>query len=66
MHIKATLDQLAGKSLSELQLCSYGLGYAWLRPEDERYVITDNGRRVLAEDALFGPRPTVDQVSAVG
>jgi hypothetical protein len=39
---------------------------AWLRPAVDRryvlpsrYVLTDQGRRALAEDALFGPWPTV-------
>jgi len=39
---------------------------AWLRPAatrryvlPSRYVLTDQGRRALAEAALFGPWPTV-------
>ena len=44
---------------------------AWLRPssdagepDDALYVLTDRGRRALAEAALFGPWPTVAEASA--
>jgi hypothetical protein len=40
--------------------------FAWLRPEpddDPRYVLTDHGRRALAEERLFGPWPTVAEVA---
>jgi hypothetical protein len=40
--------------------------FTYLRPEPEtaRYVVTDQGRRALAEYALFGPCPTVAEASA--
>ena len=40
--------------------------HALLRPEPEdvRYTITDLGRRALAENALFGPWPTVAEACA--
>ena len=39
---------------------------AFLRPEPEeiRHVLTDRGRRALAENALFGPWPTVAEACA--
>ncbi len=40
---------------------------AWLRPEsdDDRYTLTDAGRRALAEERLFGPWPTVAQTAGL-
>ena len=38
--------------------------YAWLRPDNDRqYVLTDLARRELANDALFGPCPSVAEVA---
>ena len=39
--------------------------HAWLQPEDDepRYVVTDLGRRALAEAQLFGPWPTVAEAA---
>jgi hypothetical protein len=33
--------------------------YALLRPEIERYALTDKARRLLAQERLYGPWPTV-------
>ena len=62
MHSKST-------DSDNLELVNYGESYAWLKPEpshpsEARYVLTDLGRRELALEALFGPWPTVAEVTA--
>ncbi len=52
------------ETTEDLELVSYGNGYAWLRTErrfvlPSRYQLTDAGRRALALERLFGPWPNV-------
>ena len=60
MHTKSSAGQTAGQQPADLVLERIPSGdLAWLRPEpasdeDPRCVVTDAGRRVLAEAACFG------------
>lgn len=52
---------------NDLEIVNYGGGYALLRPErtdqaSTRFSLTDRGRRLLAQLAVFGPSPTVAEV----
>lgn len=72
MHPKSNAPTLAGQPSTDLVLERLPNGtYAWLKPERHRafipparYWLTDKGRRAIALDACFGPRPTVAEVSA--
>jgi hypothetical protein len=49
----------AENELPALEVECYGNGYALLRPAPERYALTDKARRLLAQERLYGPWPTV-------
>jgi hypothetical protein len=61
MHSKSNASTRAGQPPLDLVLERLPSGeYAWLRPstdaaepDDALYIVTDLGRRALAEDALF-------------
>ena len=72
MLSKSNASTLAGQPPLDLVLERLPNGeLAWLRPssdagepDDALYVVTDLGRRALAEYALFGPSPSVAELVA--
>lgn len=72
MLLKSSASGTAGQPPLDLVLERLPNGQlAWLRPssdagepDDALYVVTDLGRRALAEYALFGPGLTVAEMAA--
>jgi hypothetical protein len=62
MHAKSIAQPVGADVDQELELVNYGAGYAWLRPEEPRYILTDRGRRALAVARFLDRSPTVAEV----